>query len=123
MASRLGGREYEVVDTPGMYSLQPITEEERVARMLLFDEKPGAVLHVVDAKNLGRMLPFTMQLIEAGLPVVLVLNMMDEAKAAGMEIDVKGLEAELGIPVVGTVATSGRGMDDLKGVLTAYVGS
>jgi len=121
--ARIGGEEIEIVDTPGMYSLLPISEEERVARLILFTEKPEVVLHVVDAKNLERMLPLTLQLIEAGLPVMLDLNMMDEAEAAGMEIDVKRLERELGIPVVATVATTGRGMETLRRRLVEYVTS
>src|SRR3989338_5151431 len=65
---RIGEDEFEVIDTPGMYSLLPITEEERVARKILFDEKPDVVIHVMDAKNLERMLVFALQLIEAKLP-------------------------------------------------------
>ncbi len=114
------GQEYEVVDTPGMYSLLPITEEERVARSILLEESPQVMLHVVDARNLERMLPFTLQLIEAGFPVILDLNMMDEAEAAGIEIDVKRLEQELGIPVVTTVATTGRGLEALRRRLNTY---
>lgn len=121
--ARIDGMELEVVDTPGMYSLLPITEEERVARLILFDEQPEVVLHVVDAKNLERMLPFTLQLLEAGLPVILDLNMMDETKAAGIEVDVKKLEMELGIPVVATVAITGNGMDALRKSLVEYVRS
>jgi len=68
--ARIAGEKVEVVDTPGMYSLLPITEEERVARLLLFEEKPQAVLHVIDARNLERMLPLTIQLIEAGFQVI-----------------------------------------------------
>lgn len=115
------GEELEVVDTPGMYSLLPITEEERVAKSILLEEKPAVVLHVVDARNLERMLPFTLQLIEAGLPVMLDLNMMDEAEAAGIEVDVNYLEEELGIPVVATVATTGRGIEALRKKVSAYV--
>jgi ferrous iron transport protein B len=117
----LDGREFEVVDTPGMYSLLPITEEERVARSILLEESPQVMLHVVDARNLERMLSFTLQLIEAGFPVILDLNMMDEAEAAGIEIDVKRLEEELGIPVVTTVATTGRGLETLRRRLNTYV--
>ncbi len=116
----IGKEEFEVVDTPGMYSLLPITEDERVARSILLTEKPDIVLSVIDAKNLERMLPMTLQLIEAGLPVVLVLNMMDEAEKLDIAIDVKQLETELGIPVVATVATSGRGMELLKEYLLQY---
>ena len=119
--ANIGGEEIEVVDTPGMYSLLPITEEERVARLLLFEEKPEVILHVVDTKNLERMLPLTLQLIEAGLPVILDLNMMDETEAVGIEVDIKRLEKELGIPVVATVATTGRGVEALRRKLAEYV--
>ncbi len=115
------GEEFEVMDTPGMYSLMPITEEERVARTMLLAEKPDVILHVVDARNLDRMLPLTMQLIEAGLPTMLDLNMMDETEAAGIEININKLEQELGIPVVATVATNGRGIETLKKRLVEYV--
>ena len=115
------GEELEVVDTPGMYSLLPITDEERVARSMLFEEKPEAILQVVDAKNLERMLPLTLQLIEAGFSTILDLNMMDETEATGIEVDVKRLEEELGIPVVATVATTGRGMEALRRRLVEYV--
>ena len=112
--AKMGGEEVEIVDTPGMYSLLPITEEERVARLILLEEKPEVILHVVDAKNLERMLPMTFQFIEAGLPVILDLNMMDEVEAAGIEIDIAKLEEKLGIPVVATVATTGRGIEALR---------
>jgi ferrous iron transport protein B len=112
---RLGAEEVTVVDTPGMYSLLPITEEERVARRLVREERPDIVLHVVDAKNLERMLPFTLQMLEAGWPVILVLNLMDEARAAGLHLDPERLERELRIPVVATVATRGEGLAALKG--------
>lgn len=68
---RIGEREYEIIDTPGMYSLLPVSEEERVSQLLLFNEKPLVYLHVVDARNLKRMLSFTLQLHEAGLPLIL----------------------------------------------------
>lgn len=119
--ARIGNEEFEVVDTPGMYSFLPITEEERVARLLLLAEKPEVILHVVDARNLDRMLPLTLQLIEAGLPVVLDLNMMDETETAGVEINIARLEEELSIPIVATVATSGKGMETLRKKLVDYV--
>ena len=111
---KLGDKEFEIIDTPGMYSLLPITEEERVARSILLDENPAVVVHVVDAKNIERMLHMTLQLMEAEAPLVLVLNLMDEAERLGMKVDTGQLERELGIPVVATVATEGRGMDLLK---------
>src|SRR3990167_9067887 len=98
--TKIGEEEFEVIDTPGMYSLLPITEEERVARRILLKEKPDIVIHIVDAKNLERMLSMTLQLIEAELPVMLVLNIMDEAQKEGVAIDARILEKELKIPVV-----------------------
>lgn len=121
--TKIGEFEFEVVDTPGMYSLLSITEEERVARNLLINEKPDIVLHVVDAKNIERMLPLTLQLIEAGLPVMLVLNIIDEAEKVCMKIELATLEKEMKIPVVGTVATTGRGIEMLKGRIEEYVRS
>ncbi|MDP3878795.1 MAG: FeoB small GTPase domain-containing protein [Dehalococcoidales bacterium] len=119
----IDGEEFEVVDTPGMYSLLPITEEERVAKAILLEEKPEVVLHIVDAKNLERMLPLTLQLIEAGLPIMLNLNMIDETETAGIEVNINQLEEELGIPVVATAATTGRGVEMLRKRLGTYVRS
>jgi len=119
---KIGQQVYEVIDTPGMYSLFPITEEERVTRTLLLTEKPEIVIHVVDAKNLERMLPLTLQLMEAGLPVILAVNMMDEAEAIGRTIDLDALAQALNIPVVGTAAAQNRGIDELKRTVSDYVG-
>lgn len=118
--ARIGDEELEVIDTPGMYSLLCITEEERVARKILWDELPAVILHVMDAKNLERMLPLTLQLLEAGLPVILVLNIMDEAQRQGIKIDSQRLEKELAIPVVEAVSTTGKGMDVLRGRIEEY---
>ena len=117
---RYAGYDYAIVDTPGMYTVFPITEEERVTRSMLMEEPQDVILHVVDAKNLPRMLPFTLQLMEAGLPVILVLNIMDEARELGITIDVESLQEKLGIPVVATVGISGRGMRKLKEVIANY---
>lgn len=118
---KIGDEEFEIIDTPGMYSFLPITEEERVARSILLEENPCAILHIVDAKNLERMLPLTLQLQEAGLPVILVLNIIDEARNLGMSLDTAGLEKELNIPVAETVSTTQEGLDILKGKIEAYV--
>lgn len=118
---RIGDKQYEIIDTPGMYSLMCITEEEKVTRELFFKEKPKAVIHVIDAKNIQRMLPLTIQLIESGLPVVLVLNIMDEAKKMGLKIDVQKLENELGIPVISTIAALNKGIDNLKERVDKFV--
>lgn len=119
--TKIGEREFEVIDTPGMYSLLPITEEERVARNILIEEKPDVVIHIVDAKNLERMLALTLQLIEAKLPVVLVLNIIDEAEKIGMKVNLQRLEEDLKVPVAATVSTTGRGIDILKGKVEEYV--
>jgi ferrous iron transport protein B len=116
----IGVDEYEVIDTPGMYSLLPITEEERVSRSILFEESPKVVLHVIDAKNLERQLALTLQLSEAGLPVILVLNIMDEANRLGIAIDIERLQKELVMPVAGIVAINGSGVDVLRGMIEEY---
>lgn len=112
--AKINKKEYEIIDTPGMYSISPITEEEKVSRKILIEESPSLVLHVVDAKNIERMLHLTLQLIEAGFSVILILNIMDEAKKEGTRINIELLEKELHIPVVGTISTRGEGMDILK---------
>ena len=114
------GELFEVIDTPGMYSLLPITDEERVTRTLLLNEKPDIVAHVVDGTNLERMLPLTSQLIEAGTPVILIVNMMDEAKKLGISIDIEKLSLRLGIPVVGTAAALDIGIDELRRKVAEY---
>jgi len=110
---------YEIVDTPGMYSLLPGSEEERVARRLLMEERPDVVVHVVDAKNLERMLPLTLQLIEAGFTVVVALNMMDEAEKVGIKIDTELLSDILCVPVVPVIATTGKGIPELRRAIHA----
>ena len=111
------GPDVEIVDTPGMYSLLPITDEERVASDMLFGGNVRCVVHAIDAKNLDRMLGFTLQLIETGLPVVVALNMADEARDLGIVIDSARLTAILGVPVVPTVSISGEGVADLVAAL------
>jgi ferrous iron transport protein B len=118
---KIGDAEYEVIDTPGMYSLTCITDEEKVTRDLLLKEKPKAVVHVIDAKNIQRMLPLTIQFIEADIPVMLVLNIMDEAERMGLKIDTKKLEKELGIPVISTIAAFNKGINELKERVEKYV--
>ncbi|MEL7078821.1 MAG: FeoB small GTPase domain-containing protein [Cyanobacteria bacterium J06648_1] len=112
--ARIKSCQIGVIDTPGMYSLVPISEEEKVARDLLLQESLDLVIHVIDAKNLGRMLPLTFQLIEAGLPVVLAINMMDEADNLGLKIQSEALQTELNIPVILMSAALNRGVRELK---------
>jgi len=107
-----GERRVEVVDTPGMYSMLPVTEEERVARSSLLAGS-HTVIHVVDASHLERSLPLTLQLLSLGQPVIVACNLLDEARAVGRAPDLALLSDRLGVPVVGTVATTGEGVDEL----------
>lgn len=119
---QIGSDRFLVLDTPGMYALLPITEEERVARRILLEESPQVVVHVIDARNLERMLPMTLQLIEAGLPVVLMVNIMDEAERLGMQIDIALLQEKLQIPVVGGALGRGRrGLWELRQAIQDYL--
>jgi ferrous iron transport protein B len=102
-----------VIDTPGVNGLTPLSEDERVTRDILLMERPAAVIQVADAKNLRRGLLLTLQLAELGLPLILDLNMLDEARERGIDIDHKGLAALLGVPVVATVATRRQGIEAL----------
>ena len=112
---QLGGNTYQVVDTPGVYSLSPQSEDERVTCEILLREKPDLVVQVADAKNLRRTLLITSQLVEFGIPTVLVMNMMDEAEERGIEIDMKSLSELFGVPVVETVAIYSQGRKKLLG--------
>ncbi len=105
------GRRLRLVDLPGTYSLSPWSQEEIVARDFLAHERPDVVVNVVDATNLERNLYLTVQLLELGVPVVMALNIHDEALAKGYRIDVRALEERLGIPVVPTSATRRQGLD------------
>lgn len=116
----ISGQQWEVIDTPGMYSVHTITEEERVAREILLHETPDVVLHVLDARNLERMLAMTIQLIEAGLPVILIVNIMDEAERMGLSIDLQLLQQKLGIPVIGAATARKRGIDEIRAAITSY---
>ncbi|WP_298439297.1 ferrous iron transport protein B [Geobacter sp.] len=116
----IDGSTYEIIDTPGMYSILPITEEERVAREILLTEKPDVVLHVLDARNLERMLTMTIQLVEAGLPVILVVNIMDEAERMGLAIDIPLLAEKLGIPVIGAATAKKRGLAEIRQAIASY---
>jgi len=111
---------WQVIDTPGMYAVHTITEEERVAREILLNEKPDVVLHVLDARNLERMLAMTVQLIEAGLPVVLVVNIMDEAERMGLSFDLPLLQQRLGIPVIAAATARKRGIEEIKTAIDQF---
>ncbi|QSG05170.1 ferrous iron transport protein B [Halapricum desulfuricans] len=102
----------KLTDTPGVYGISSFDEEERVTREIVLEA--DAVVNVVDATQLERDLFLTLQLLDMGIPTVVALNMMDEAEADGIDIDADALEAELGVPVVPTVAVDGGGIDELR---------
>lgn len=109
--------EVMIVDLPGIYSLSPYTSEEVVTRDFVVHEHPRAILNIVDATNIERNLYLTLQLMELQIPMVIALNMMDEVRASGNSIDVKGLSERLGVPVVPISAGKKEGIADLIDVL------
>lgn len=119
-SATIEGGAYEVIDTPGMYALLPITEEERVAREILLNESPEVVIHVLDARNLERMLDMTLQLIDTGLPLILVVNIMDEAERMGLSVDIPLLQEKLGIPVIGAATAKKRGLQEIRQAIATY---
>jgi ferrous iron transport protein B len=110
---QLGSSSYEVVDTPGVNSLVPQSEDERVTCEILLRERPDVIIQVADAKNLRRTLLITSQLVEFGIPMILVLNMIDEAEERGIEIDSRGLSEYFSVPVVETIAIYSKGRKQL----------
>ena len=101
-----------LIDTPGVYGISSFSEAERVTRAVVLDA--DAVINVVDATRLDRDLFVTLQLLDMGIPTVVALNMMDEAAADGVDIDVDALATAIGAPVVPTVAVTEKGVDDLS---------
>jgi len=109
--------EGEVADTPGVYGVSSFNDEERVARDIIL--QADVVLNVVDAVHLERDLFLTLQLIDMGLPMVVALNLMDEAEREGLRIDVDLLQDLLGVPVIPTVATRGEGLEQVRAALAS----
>ena len=116
--AEVNGRTVEVLDSPGINSLVPMSEDEEVTRNILLQAPPAAIVQVADAKNLRRALILSTQLAEMGLPFVLDLNMNDEAAELGVRIDREKLEQRLGVRVVRTVATRRKGLDELRQALS-----
>jgi ferrous iron transport protein B len=116
---RHGEGSLRLLDLPGTYSLQPVSDDERVVRDVMFgllpqQQAPSAVLLVIDATQLNRQLMLVLQVMELGLPAVVALTMMDEAQASGTKVDAEQLAAELGVPVVAVHAPSGKNIARLK---------
>ncbi|MBR6889512.1 MAG: ferrous iron transport protein B, partial [Clostridia bacterium] len=102
-----------VTDLPGIYSMSPYSSEELVSRDFVLNEKPKAIINIVDATNIERNLYLTMQILEMGIPTVVALNMMDEMSGNGGSVDINGMEAALGVPVVPISAAKNQGVDEL----------
>ena len=102
-----------ITDLPGIYSMSPYSSEELVSRNFVLNEKPSAIINIVDATNIERNLYLTMQLLEMNVPMVVALNMMDELRGNGGTVDVNAMEAMLGVPVVPISAAKNEGVDEL----------
>ena len=102
-----------ITDLPGIYSMSPYSREELVSRDFVLNEKPRAIINIVDATNVERNLYLTMQLLEMDIPMVVALNMMDELRGNGGTVDVNAMESMLGVPVVPISAAKNEGVDEL----------
>ena len=102
-----------ITDLPGIYSMSPYSSEELISRNFVLDEKPHAIINIVDATNIERNLYLTMQLLELNIPMVIALNMMDEVVANGCSIDVNRMESILGVPVIPISAKKNQGIEEL----------
>ncbi len=117
------GRRLTLVDLPGVYSLTPYTLEEVVTRRVLLEERPDVVVDVLDSTNIERNLYLAVQLKELGVPIVLALNMSDEARANGIVFDLKKLSGLLGMPIVPTVGHKRKGLSELLDAVVAVAES
>lgn len=108
-----GNSNTRITDLPGIYSMSPYTSEEIVSRNFVLEEKPKAIINIVDAGNLERNLYLTMQLLEMEIPMVVALNMMDEVVRNHGSIDINGMEKMLGVPVVPISAAKNEGITEL----------
>ncbi len=102
-----------ITDLPGIYSMSPYSSEELVSRDFVLNEKPKAIINIVDATNIERNLYLTMQLLEMNVPMVVALNMMDEMRGNGGTVDINRMENMLGVPVVPISASKNQGVDEL----------
>lgn len=110
---RLRGKTGHLTDLPGIYTLHPLSRDEGIAAEYLAAESPSVLVNIVDASNLERNLYLTLQLLEYGKPVIVGLNMIDVAKASGLQVDPEKLAARLGVPVLPLIARTGKGSKEL----------
>ena len=108
-----GHSDTEITDLPGIYSMSPYSSEELVSRNFVLQNKPKAIINIVDATNIERNLYLTMQLLEMNVPMVVALNMMDELTGNGGSVDINAMESMLGVPVVPISAAKNQGVDEL----------
>ena len=115
------GRRYRLIDLPGTYSLLSATDDEQVARDFILFAQPDCTVVVADATALERNLNLVLQVVEITDKVVLCVNLMDEARRKGVSVDIDQLSAELGVPVVPTVARRGKGLDELMDTVAGVI--
>ena len=108
-----GHKDTSITDLPGIYSMSPYSSEELVSRDFVLDQKPKAIINIVDATNMERNLYLTMQLLKMEIPMVVALNMMDELRGNGGTVDINVMESMLGVPVVPISAAKNEGIDEL----------
>ncbi len=113
-AIKLHGREFELIDAAGIYRLDHPSEEGQLTRDIIFNHHPEMIIQVIEASNLDRSLLLTAQLLELRIPLLIVLNMIDETVKQGIRINSRVLSEQLGVPVVETVAIEGKGIENIK---------
>lgn len=107
------GKEYEIIDVPGTFSTEPKDEAEHVALDILAKNKDATVISILDATKIERGLYLALEIMEKGFPVVIALNMWDDAEKRNIKIDLEKMRELLGVPIVPTVAISGKGISEL----------
>lgn len=110
---KLGKEEIKVYDTPGIYSLAGISEEEKITLRMILENRPDLIVHIMDATRLEKCLSLQLQIADFGIPTMVALNMIDEAERLKLRIDVEGLSKKLGVPIIPTVAVTGVGKKEL----------
>lgn len=117
-----GEQSITIVDLPGTYSLSAYSLEEEIARDFIVEERPHLVVNVLDASNIERNLYLTAQILEIGVPLIVVLNMQDQAAARGVTVNPRRLSSLLGdTPVVSLVARNGQGMETLRDLIFSSI--
>lgn len=104
---------FNIIDLPGIYSLSPYSMEEIVSRDYIINEKPQAIINIIDGTNIERNLYLSVQLVELGIPMVLVINMMDDVEAQGTQIDTCYLSKLMGMPIIPISARKGDNIDEV----------